>query len=43
MMKLHAKGEPTVFAYLVDDRGFRLELIDDAGRDDYAARIANSD
>jgi hypothetical protein len=43
MTQLDAKGEPTVFAYLVDDRGFRLELIDDAGRDDYAARIANSD
>jgi Glyoxalase/Bleomycin resistance protein/Dioxygenase superfamily len=43
MTRLDAQGEPTVFAYLVDDRGFRLELIDDAGRDDYAARIADSD
>jgi Glyoxalase/Bleomycin resistance protein/Dioxygenase superfamily len=43
MTKPDAAGEPTVFAYLVDDNGFRLELIDDAGRDDYAARIENSD
>ena len=32
-------GQPTVFAYLVRDDGFRLELIDDTGRDDYYARL----
>lgn len=32
-------GRPTVFAYLVRDDGFRVELIDDAGRDDYYARL----
>lgn len=32
-------GQPTVFAYLVRDDGFRLELIDDAGREDYYARL----
>jgi hypothetical protein len=32
-------GQPTVFAYLVRDDGFRLELIDDAGRHDYYARL----
>lgn len=32
-------GQPSVFAYLVRDDGFRLELIDDAGRDTYAGRL----
>jgi hypothetical protein len=32
-------GRPTVFAYLVRDDGFRLELIDEAGRDTYARRL----
>ncbi len=32
-------GEPTIFAYLIRDDGFRTELIDDAGRDNYAARL----
>ncbi|MCX4091507.1 VOC family protein [Nocardia sp. alder85J] len=32
-------GAPTVFAYLVRADGFRLELIDEAGRADYAARL----
>jgi hypothetical protein len=32
-------GQPTVFAYLVRDDGFRVELIDDAGRADYYARL----
>ena len=34
-----ADGEPSVFAYLIRDDGFRLELIDDAGRADYEARL----
>jgi hypothetical protein len=32
-------GRPTQFAYLIRDDGFRLELIDEAGRADYAARL----
>jgi hypothetical protein len=32
-------GRPTVFAYLIRDDGFRLELIDEAGRDTYARRL----
>lgn len=32
-------GHPTVFAYLVRDDGFRLELIDSAGRADYEERL----
>lgn len=32
-------GRPTVFAYLVREDGFRLELIDEAGRDNYAKRL----
>lgn len=32
-------GTPTVFAYLVRDDGFRLEIIDEAGRDTYARRL----
>jgi hypothetical protein len=39
MTMADAEGRPTVFAYLVADSGFRLELIDDAGRDDYTGRI----
>ena|SRR5436190_21726461 len=31
-------GQPTVFAYMVSDSGFRLELIDDAGRAAYEER-----
>jgi hypothetical protein len=32
-------GSPTLFAYLVRSDGFRLELIDSAGRADYLARL----
>ncbi|ONH32590.1 VOC family protein [Pseudofrankia asymbiotica] len=32
-------GRPTLFAYLRRDDGFRLELIDDANRADYTARL----
>jgi catechol 2,3-dioxygenase-like lactoylglutathione lyase family enzyme len=32
-------GEPTVFAYLIRDDGFRIELIDDAGREGYSSRL----
>lgn len=32
-------GRPTVFAYLVREDGFRVELIDEAGRDSYARRL----
>lgn len=32
-------GEPTVFAYLVREDGFRLELIDRTGRDNFMARL----
>jgi catechol 2,3-dioxygenase-like lactoylglutathione lyase family enzyme len=32
-------GRPTVFAYLVRADGFRVELIDEAGRDTYAKRL----
>lgn len=32
-------GRPTVFAYLARDDGFRLELIDEAGRETYAKRL----
>jgi hypothetical protein len=34
-----AEGRPTLFAYLVRADGFRLELIDSAGRADYQARL----
>lgn len=34
-----ADGQPRVFAYLVRDDGFRLELIDAAGRADYGERL----
>ncbi|MGH3248955.1 MAG: VOC family protein [Trebonia sp.] len=33
------EGNPTVFAYLIRDDGLRLELIDEAGRDNYASRL----
>lgn len=36
-----ADGRPTQFAYLIREDGFRLELIDDVGRADYTARLAN--
>lgn len=36
------EGNPTVFGYLVRDDGFRLELIDSAGRADYYARLEDS-
>ncbi|MDT3443262.1 MULTISPECIES: VOC family protein [unclassified Pseudofrankia] len=39
MTKPDENGRPTLFAYLVRADGFRLELIDAAGRDDYAARL----
>jgi hypothetical protein len=39
MTKPDDAGKPTLFAYLVRDDGFRLELIDDAGRADYEARL----
>ncbi|ADP83454.1 VOC family protein [Pseudofrankia inefficax] len=39
MTKPDADGRPTLFAYLVRADGFRLELIDAAGRADYAARL----
>ena len=42
MTKPDEAGRPTLFAYLVRDDGFRLELIDDAGRDDYADRLKTS-
>ena len=35
-----ASGRPTVFAYLVGAEGFRIELIDRAGHDDFMARLA---
>jgi hypothetical protein len=35
----NAEGRPSVFAYLVRDDGFRLELIDDAGRAAYEERL----
>jgi hypothetical protein len=35
-----AEGRPTVFAYLVRDDGFRVELIDAAGKDTYARRLS---
>jgi catechol 2,3-dioxygenase-like lactoylglutathione lyase family enzyme len=34
-----AEGRPSVFAYLVRGDGFRLELIDDAGREAYTERL----
>ncbi len=34
-----ADARPTVFAYLIRDDGFRLELIDDAGREAYDERL----
>ncbi|MCL2583923.1 MAG: VOC family protein [Streptosporangiales bacterium] len=34
-----AEGAPTVFAYLIREDGFRLELIDEAGRDAYEKRL----
>jgi hypothetical protein len=39
MTKPDADGHPTLFAYLRRDDGFRLELIDVAGRDEYLARL----
>jgi hypothetical protein len=39
MTKPDDHGEPSLFAYLIRDDGFRLELIDDAGRADYEARL----
>lgn len=36
-----AAGHPTVFAYLVGADGFRIELIDAAGRESYARRLAD--
>lgn len=33
------EGHPSVFAYLVRNDGFRLELIDDAGRGTYGDRL----
>lgn len=35
-----AEGRPSLFAYLVRADGFRLELIDSAGKADYQARLA---
>jgi hypothetical protein len=34
-----ADGKPTVFAYLIRADGFRIELIDEAGRANYASRL----
>ncbi|MBL7501709.1 VOC family protein [Frankia sp. CNm7] len=34
-----AQGRPTLFAYLIREDGFRLELIDSAGRPHYQARL----
>jgi len=34
------RGTPTVFAYLIRDDGFRIELIDAAGKDAYEARLS---
>jgi Glyoxalase/Bleomycin resistance protein/Dioxygenase superfamily len=39
MTKPDDTGAPTLFAYLVRDDGFRLELIDDTGRADYESRL----
>jgi hypothetical protein len=33
-------GRPTVFAYLVGEDGFRVELIDRSGRAEFMARLA---
>jgi hypothetical protein len=33
------QGRPSVFAYLIRDDGFRLELIDAAGRATYTKRL----
>jgi len=33
------QGRPSVFAYLIRDDGFRLELIDSAGRATYTKRL----
>jgi hypothetical protein len=32
-------GQPSVFAYLVRDDGFRLELIDETGKQEYLNRL----
>jgi hypothetical protein len=39
MTKPDPEGKPMQFAYLVRDDGFRLELIDSAGRSDYTDRL----
>lgn len=39
LTKPGSDGKPTVFAYLIRDDGFRLELIDEAGRDNYTHRL----
>jgi hypothetical protein len=33
------QGRPTQFAYLIRDDGFRLELLDHLGREDYLSRL----
>ena len=38
-----SSGTPTVFAYLIRDDGFRIELIDDAGREDYTRRLTRGE
>lgn len=40
LTKPDAGGRPTVFAYLVRDDGFRVELIDAAGKETYARRLS---
>jgi hypothetical protein len=41
LTKPDADGRPTVFAYLVREDGFRVELIDGAGKETYAQRLAD--
>lgn len=35
-----SSGRPTVFAYMVGEHGFRIELIDRSGREGFMARLA---
>jgi Glyoxalase/Bleomycin resistance protein/Dioxygenase superfamily len=41
LTKPGADGKPTIFAYLIRADGFRLELIDEAGRENYASRLTS--
>ena len=42
MTRTESPAGPTLSAYLVHDDGFTLELIEDAGRGDYADRLKTS-